>query len=129
METLVPPVKMRVWLTWSELTSSPRITKAQFQEQLAKYPKSSILIACTKLSVGFGYGPDACTVPPDHVIDLHIPIVFPPVLVPQVNRWFQQEQRVPFFNGQLRYLAAETVRLLPSHPVTEIPENGPENDQ
>jgi len=88
-----------------------------------------LLIACTKLSVGFGYGPDACTVPADHVIDLHIPIVFPPALVPHVNQWFHQEGRLPFFSGQLRYLAAETVRLQPPHPVPEIPENGPENDQ
>lgn len=116
-------------MTWSELTNSPRITKEQFQAQLAKYPKSSILIACTKLSVGFGYGPDACTVPPDPVVDLHIPIVFPAALVPHVNWWVHQEGRLPFFNGQLRYLAAETVRLQPEHPVSEIPENGPQNHQ
>lgn len=129
MERLVPPVEMRVWMTWSELTESPHVTKEQFQAQLAKYPKSSILIACTKLSVGFGYGPDACAVPPDHVVDLHIPILFPPSLVLHVKRWFHQERRIPFFNGQLRYLAAETIRLQPLHPVPEVPENGPENDQ
>jgi len=129
MEGFVPPVKMRVWMTWSELTNGPRTTTEELQAQLAKYPKTSILIACTKLSVGLGYGPDACTVPPDNVADLHIPIVFPPSLVPRVNRWFHQEGRVPFFNGQLRYLAAETIRLQPLHPVPEIPENGPENDQ
>jgi hypothetical protein len=128
-EGLVPPVKMRMWMTWSELTESPRIVKEEFQAQLAKYPKSSILIACTKLSVGFGYGPDACTVPQDHVADLHIPIVFPPVLIPRVNRWVHEEGRLPFFNGQLRYLAAETVRLQPQHPLPEIPENGPQNTQ
>ncbi len=120
---------MQMWMTWSELTSSPRVTKAQFQAQLDKYPKSSILIACTRLSVGFGYGPDACTVPPDHVVDLHIPIVFPTVLVPHVNWWVHHEGRLPFFNGQLRYLAAETVRLQPQHPLPEIPENGPQNNQ
>jgi hypothetical protein len=129
MEKFVPPVKMRVWMTWSELTNGPRITKEQFQVQLAQYPKSSILIACTKLSVGFGYGPDACTVPPDSVADLHIPIVFPSGLVPHVRAWFHQEGRIPFFNGQLRYLTAETVRLQTEHSVPEVPENGPENDQ
>jgi hypothetical protein len=84
----VPPVKMRVWMTWSELTNAPRITKEEFQAQLVnvKDPKSSILIACTKLSVGLGYGPDACTVPPNNVADLHIPIVFPLSLAPQVYR-------------------------------------------
>jgi hypothetical protein len=116
-------------MTWSELTETPRITKDQFQAELAKYPKSGILIACAKLSVGFGYGPDACIVPPDHVADLYIPIVFPPGLVPRVNRWFHRDGRIPFFNGQLRYLAAETVRLQPLQPVPENPENGPENDQ
>jgi hypothetical protein len=120
---------MRVWMTWSELTASPRVTKDGFQAQLAKYPKSSVLIACAKLSVGFGYGPDACTVPSDHVADLHIPIVFPRSLAPHVSRWFHQEGRIPFFNGQLRYLAADTVRMQPLHPVPEIPENGPKNDQ
>ena len=125
----MPPVKMKVWMTWSELTSGPRITKEQFQAQLVQYPKSSILIACTKLSVGFGYGPDACTVPPDHLVDLHVPIVFPSVLAPRVNWWVHHEGRLPFFNGQLRYLAAETVRLHPQHPLPEIPDKGPQNDQ
>lgn len=125
----MPPVKMKVWMTWSELTNSPRITKEQFQAQLAQYPKSSILIACTKLSVGFGYGPNARTVPQDHVADFHIPIVFPPVLVPRVNWCVHQDGRLPFFNGQLRYLAAETVRLQPEPPLPEIPENGPQNNQ
>lgn len=129
MERVVPPVKMRVWMTWSELTNSPRITKEEFQALLAKYPKSSILIACTKLNVGFGYGPDACTVPPDNVADVHIPIVFPPSLVPDVYRWFHALDRIPFFSGQLRFLAAETIRLQPADPVPEIPENGPENDE
>ena len=125
----MPPVKMRVWMTWSELVNCPRITKEQFQAHVAKYPKSSILIACTKLSVGFGYGPDACTVPSDDVADLHIPILFAPGLVPHVYKWFHEEGRIPFFNGQLRSLAAETVRLQLVDPVPEIPENGPENDQ
>ncbi|MGB2641708.1 MAG: hypothetical protein WAN32_22345, partial [Candidatus Acidiferrum sp.] len=125
----MPPPKMKVWMTWSELTKSPRVTTEQFQAELAKYPKSSILIACTKLSVGFGYGPDARTIPPDNVADLHIPIVFPPALVPHVKRWVHQMGRLPFFNGQLRFLAAATVRLQPEHPVPEIPENGPRNDK
>jgi hypothetical protein len=124
----VRPVEMRVWIAWSELTNSPRITTEQFHAQLAQYAKSSILIACTKLSVAFGYGPDACTVPSDHLVDLHIPIVFPSALVPHVHRWFHKG-RIPFFNGQLRYLAADTIRLQPLHPVPEIPENGPTNDQ
>jgi hypothetical protein len=125
----MPPVKMQVWMTWSELIQCRRITKEEFQAQLATYPKSGILIGCTKLSVGFGYGPDALTIPKDDAAKRLIPIVFPPTLVPQVNRWFHQLKRIPFFNGQLRYLAAETVRLNPKQPVPEIPQNGPQNNQ
>lgn len=125
----MPPVKMRVWMTWSELVNAPRITLEQFRSQLASYPKSSILIACAKLSVGFGYGPKGCTVPPDDVADLHVPILFPYTLVPEVKRWFHQRGRIPFFNGQLRFLAAETIRLQPLLSVPEIPKNGPLNHQ
>lgn len=125
----MPPVTMKVWLTWSELAKSSRITKEEFQTQLARYPKSSILIGCTKLSVGLGYGPAARTVPTDQAVDVHIPIVFPAALVPHVNRWVHQQQRLLFFNGQLRYLAAEVVRLQPEQPVPEIPENGPQNHE
>jgi len=67
--------------------------------------------------------------PPDNVADVHIPIVFPPSLVPHAYKWFHQEERIPFFNGQLRSLAAETVRLQVVDPLPEIPENGPESDQ
>lgn len=116
-------------MTWSELVSGPRVTKEQFQEQLVEYPKSSILIACAKLSVGFGYGPDARTVPADHVADVHISILFPPSLAHHVDLCFHLKGRIPFFNAQLRYLAAETVRLQPVHPVPENPENGPQNHQ
>jgi hypothetical protein len=125
----VPPPSMKIWMTWSELVKSPRVTKEQFQTQLAKYPKSAILIACARLSVLFGYGPDACTVPSDGVADLHISTLFPPLLVPRINWWVHHEGRVPFFNGQLRYLAAETVRLQPQQPVPEVPGNGPQNNQ
>lgn len=123
------PVKMKVWMTWSELINGPRVRKEEFQAQLGHYSKSGILIGCTKLSVGFGYGPEGRTVPEDRLVDLHIPIVFPPALVPRMNQWVHKADRLPFFNGQLRYLAAETVRLRPEHPVPEIPQNGPRNEQ
>jgi hypothetical protein len=119
---------MKIWLVWSDMMKVPRITKEQFQAQLAKYPRSGILIACAKLSVGFKYGPGACTVPTDQVAAIHIPIVFPPNLVPRVVYCVSQG-RVPFFNGQLRYLAAEMIRLKPEPSVPEDPSQGPENDQ
>jgi hypothetical protein len=118
-----------MWMTWSELVNSPRLKSEEFKKQLSEYPKSSILIACAKLSVGFGYGPDARTVPEDAVMDLHIPIVFQPTLVPAVQWWFHAKNRFPFFNAQLRYLAAEMVRLQPESRVPEIPQDGPQNNQ
>jgi hypothetical protein len=118
-----------MWLTWSELVNSQRITAEHFKNLLAQYPKSSILIACAKISVCFKFGPDALTVPDDAVADLHIPILFPPALVPAVRWWLHKEKRFPFFNAQLRYLAAETIRMQVESPVAEIPTNGPQNDQ
>jgi hypothetical protein len=125
----MPPPKMSVWLTWSELTKGPRVTIEQFQDQLSKYPKSSILIACARLSVTFKYGLDGRTLPEESVADLHIPLLFPPTLVPEVKRWVHQRKRIPFFQAQLRFLAATTIRLKPDHSVAEIPANGPKNHE
>jgi hypothetical protein len=43
------------------------------------------------------------------------PHLFPPGLVNRVNG-FANPQRIIFFQGQLRYLAAEVIRLQPAHP-------------
>jgi len=115
-------------MTWSELVRAPRITKEQFHAQLKKYKKSSLLVACAKLSVGFKFGPDAHTVADDDSAAIHLRILFPQKLWAYVNYWMLLESRIPFFNGQLRYLAAETIRLkTDDHAPTEP--DGPENHE
>jgi hypothetical protein len=101
---------MRIWLPWSELTRTPRLTLNEFRDALRKYPRSALLIACARLSVIFNYGPEAKTAAKDDATIKWIPVLFPPELVPRVKA-FSTQGRVIFFQGQLRYLAAEVMRL------------------
>src|SRR5229473_2551771 len=103
------PPEMRTWVPWSELAGGPHITVDEFRNVLRKYPRSSLLRACGRLSVLFNYGPDAGTVASDEAITKWTPLLFPPVLVGRVMMFAQK--RVIFFQAQLRYLAAEIVRL------------------
>jgi hypothetical protein len=117
--------QLRMWVPWSELVQQQRTALAEFKALLSKHPKAGFLIACAKLSVGFDYGPDARTVPSDKTLVMLIPHLFPPGLVKGVN-WFANQKRIIFFQGQLRYLAAEVIRLQPSPP-EDLP--GPENHE
>ena len=117
--------ELRTWVTWSELVRQPRTTLEEFKALLSKHPRAGFLIACAKMSVGFDYGPDARTVPSDETLARLIPHLLPPELVQRVN-WFANQKRIIFFQGQLRYLAAEVIRLKPSPP-EDIP--GPENQE
>jgi hypothetical protein len=111
--------QLRTWVPWSELVQQPRTTLAEFKTLLSKHPKAGFLVACAKLSVGFDYGPDARTVPSDKALEMLTPHLFPPGLVKRVNG-FANRQRIIFFQGQLRYLAAEVIRLQPS-PREDLP--------
>jgi hypothetical protein len=62
----------------------------------------------------FNYGPDADTAADEEATTKWIPILFPAGLVPRVEA-FASQDRVIFFQGQLRYLAAEVVRLEQAH--------------
>jgi hypothetical protein len=117
--------QLRTWVPWSELVEQPRTTLAEFKALLSEHPKAGFLIACTKLSVGFDYGPDARTIPSDKALAMLTPHLFSPGLVERVN-WFADQKRVVFFQGQLRYLAAEVIRLQLS-PSEDL--SGPENYQ
>lgn len=119
---------MRTWLTWSELISAPRISSEEFRAQLSVFPKSAILIACCRLSVGFRYGYEGKTVPEPEVLDKLAPHLFPPKLWKFVSSYAGKD-RIIFFQGQLRYLAAETVRLIRKGDVPEDPNLGPQNQQ
>src|SRR5664280_2292903 len=107
---MAPPPAIRTWVTWHELTDTPRGTLEEFRIELRKYSRSSILKACSRLSVLFRYGPDGETAADPKVTAYWIPILFPPGLVSRLLAYAQQE-RVIFFQAQLRYLAVEVIRL------------------
>ena len=119
------PPELRTWVPWSELMLQPRTTIAEFKALLSKHSKPGFLIACAKLSVGFDYGPYARTVPSHKSFALLMPHLFPPELLKRVN-WFAERKRLIFFQGQLRYLASEVIRLQPSPPEDLA---GPENQE
>jgi hypothetical protein len=105
---------MKIWLPWSELAGTPRLKLEEFRDVLRKFPRSSLLIACARLSVIFNYGPEGKTAAKDDATTKWIPILFPAQLVQRVKA-FAAQGRVIFFQGQLRYLAAEVMRLEQSH--------------
>jgi hypothetical protein len=109
---MAPPPKMRTWVPWSELVSGPPGTLEEFRDILRKYPRSSILRACARLSVLFTYGPDAGTTASDEATAQWAPLLFPAALLDRI-RTLVSRGRVIFFQAQLRYLAAEVIRLNP----------------
>src|ERR1019366_10665231 len=92
----------------------PRLTLNEFRSVLCQYPRSALLIACARLSMIFNYGPDAETAANEETTAKWIPTLFPPSLVTRVKT-FASQGRVIFFQGQLRYLAAEVTRLEQAH--------------
>jgi len=112
---LAPPPELRTWLPWSELNGSPRLTIDEFRDALRSYSRGAILIACARCSVIFGYGVDANTVASREVTEYWIPNLIRADLVDQAMQAAKQSRPV-FFQGQLRYLASEAMRL-PSAPV------------
>jgi len=106
---------MKLWLPWSELNGSPRLTIEEFRDSLRTFPRSAILIACARFSAIFKFGPEANTVASQENIEYWIPHLIRPDLV---NRAMQaaKDGRPVFFQGQLRFLAAEAMRLDPAPP-------------
>ena len=45
------PPKLKMWLPWSELMSVPRIKLDDFREVIRKHSRTSLLIACARLSI------------------------------------------------------------------------------
>ena len=107
---MAPPPEMRSWVPWSELIGGPHGTIEEFRDILCKYPRSSLLRACARLSVLFNYGPDAGTTASEEAIAKWTPLLFPTALVGRI-KMLASAKRVIFFQAQLRYLAAEVVRL------------------
>jgi hypothetical protein len=109
---MAPPPEMRTWVPWSEAIGGPRGTVEEFRDILRKYPRSSLLRACARLSVLFNYGPDAGTTASDEVTANWAPFLFSSALVGRI-RMLVSRKRVIFFQAQLRYLEAEVIRLNP----------------
>jgi len=105
---------MRTWVPWSELAQEPRGTLEEFRTLLRKYPRSSLLRICARLSVFFNYGPDASTTAKEDAVTHWIPALFPPHLVSKIQTLLAKK-RIIFFQAQLRYLAAEAIRLKEPH--------------
>ena len=108
---------MKYWLNWGELSGTPG-TAEEFRALLSKYAREGLLIACGRLTVEFNYGPEGKTVARNPITKQFIPRLFSPELAAKVELAFEHD-RVIFFQGQLRYIAAEVTRL-PS--VGDLPE-------
>lgn len=108
---------MKYWLNWGEVGGKAG-TAEEFREVLGKYARKGLLIACGRLTVEFNYGPEGKTVANDEITKQSIPKLFPPDLAAKVLSAFEHD-RVIFFQGQLRYIAAEVIRL---PAVDDLPE-------
>ena len=100
---------MKYWLNWGEVSGTPG-TSEEFRELLGKYDRKGLLIACSRLSVEFNFGPDGSTVARSEITKQFVPRVFPADLAARVSKAVERD-RIIFFQGQLRYIAAEATRL------------------
>lgn len=111
---------MKMWVTWSELTKTSRGTIEELRKLLGMYRPSSVLKACARLSVLFNFGPEGDTTASDQVTTFWIPVLFPKNIGQDVVK-FAQTGRVIFFQAQLRFIAAELIRMSPT-PSEDLPE-------
>lgn len=112
---VAPPPEMKPWLPWSELNGSPHLTIDEFRVALRAYPRSAVLIACARLSIIFQFGPEANTVASQEISEYWVPRLMRPDLVDRAMKEAKNGRPI-FFQGQLRYLAAEAMRLDPAPP-------------
>lgn len=112
---MAPAPEIRSWIPWSELVGRPHLTLEEFQSALREFPRSALLITAARLSILFDYGQNANTVPSEEVTTWAVPLMFPPNLAPRVQQAISSK-RVIFFQGQLRRMASETMRLTDAHP-------------
>jgi hypothetical protein len=112
---LAPPPEMRYWLNWSELTRSSEMTLETFRDHLRRFPRSALLIACARTSIIFDFGPDANTLASQEKTEYWVQHLFHPQLVSRALA-FARQGRPIFFQGQVRFLAAEVMRVDPAPP-------------
>ena len=92
------PPEMKLWLPWSELNGSSRLTIEEFRAALRDYPRSAILIACARLSAMFRFGPEATTLASQEITEYWVPILMRPDLVDRAM-CEAKKGRVIFFSG------------------------------
>ena len=100
-----------------------RASREEFLLTLRQFPRSALLIACARLSILFDFGPEGNTVASKETTARFSPLMFQPHLLPRIQVALEQGRPI-FFQGQLRCLAAEVLRLDPAHAEdgTEIPD-------
>jgi len=115
--------QLREWVPWSELTGTPRGTVAELRALIRKYSRSSLLTACARLGIGFQFGPEALTAADLKTTGFWARVLLPPGLIPKVI-YYAQQGRPIFMQAQIRFLAAEVMRLemLPSDGITAVPD-------
>ena len=115
--------QLREWVPWSELTGTPRGTVAELRALIRKYSRSSLLTACARLGIGFQFGPEALTAADLKTTGFWARVLLPPSLIPKVI-YYAQQGRPIFMQAQIRFLAAEVMRLemLPSDGITPVPD-------
>ena len=69
--------EMKMWVPWSELSNTARGTVVELRELLCKYRPSSVLKACSRLSVLFNFGPEGGTTADEEVTARWIPNSIP----------------------------------------------------
>lgn len=115
---MAQPPEMRNWINFYEITGGPRVTQEDFRTAIGRFPTSGLLITVARLSILFKFGIDANTVASQETTTHFAPVMFPPHLVHRALQ-FAATGNPMFFQAQLRYLAAEAMRLDP-----QPPENG-----
>jgi len=110
---------MKYWLNWADVSGTAS-TIEDLRALLSKYSRTSVLLACSELSVHLNYGPEGKTTPSKDLTERYIPLLFPPELAAKA-KVAHDKDRVIFFQGQLRYIAAEVTRLTPKPDETVPP--------
>lgn len=109
---MAQPPEMRTWINFYEITGGPRVTQDDFKTAIERFPTSGLLITVARLSILFKFGIDANTVASQESTMHFVPKMFPPHLAHRALQ-FAATGNPMFFQAQLRYLAAEAMRLDP----------------
>ena len=116
MKSIRPKRQLKIYLTWSEVTQGSPTTLEELRNRLQLYSREDVLVACARLSIAFKYGIGDGPIADNESTQLWIERLFPENYVSRIRR-YAEHGRLIFFQGQLRYLISETIRL----PKTDLP--------